>query len=508
MVENYQLNDPNGQAVSKSMMSDEELDFLQRVACYVGKGCVVEIGSWRGRSAIALAKGLSESGLPESTLVYCVEPHEAFVGFYGYRFGPADRKAFFEAVLNAQCSERIALVNLKSLDVVKAWTKPIGLLLVDGDHTYENVEKEVAAWLPLICEGGHLIFNDALDANAGPYHVIKSLVAAGKFREAGQVGKVVWLQKLVPSDALRADEMKRSSEEVVWQRARDEGCDGAYALARLEYGSFASTNHRYVYIETPKVACTSFKKLVSNLEQSTLISEGLPYHRLTSLEMAIHQRRRLGIPTLVELPAELLSSVLNGNSNWFVFALVRNPFSRLVATFENKIRLGEPGYGNLEPRFRNFEDYGSLQLCFQAFVEQIVADDESRNNDVHLRPQSELLLLSIVKYSRIFKYENISDAVEALNSHLKRHGTESRAHLPELNRSRSRDWRLYFNNSSATLVGKIYSNDFKNFGYDRNDWFTEHRENLAESASELSLRKEIVTRNRMLDYIYDRLGLE
>jgi hypothetical protein len=58
----------------------------------VRDGCIVEVGSYRGRPTAALALGsLSGFQVP----VYAVDPQEEFKGIYGGQFGPEDRGAFF-----------------------------------------------------------------------------------------------------------------------------------------------------------------------------------------------------------------------------------------------------------------------------------------------------------------------------------------------------------------------------------------------------------------------------
>ena len=44
--------------------------------------------------------------------------------------------------------------------VAKLWTKPISLLFVDGDHSYEGVKSDTLNWEPFVKKGGTILFHD------------------------------------------------------------------------------------------------------------------------------------------------------------------------------------------------------------------------------------------------------------------------------------------------------------------------------------------------------------
>ena len=92
-------------------------------------GAIVEVGSYHGRSTVALSCG-AEAGakLP----VYAIEPHEHFIGELGGNFGPPDRAAFFETMLRTSCFENVRLVNLSSEIVSPGWQLPVSALWIDG----------------------------------------------------------------------------------------------------------------------------------------------------------------------------------------------------------------------------------------------------------------------------------------------------------------------------------------------------------------------------------------
>ena len=159
----------------EGMMSDEELLFLEGLASAVEPpACIVEVGSYRGRSTAALAAG-SRAGC--GAAVYAIEPHEQFTGVLGGQFGPEDRKHFFRNMLLVGATDEVRLVNLSSEVVAPGWRTPIGLLWIDGDHAYEGVLRDFTVWKPHLAEGGAVAFHDS---NApGVARLLLELVAVG-----------------------------------------------------------------------------------------------------------------------------------------------------------------------------------------------------------------------------------------------------------------------------------------------------------------------------------------
>jgi predicted O-methyltransferase YrrM len=174
-------------ALAEGMISFEEASLLYNFAKQISDGCIVEVGSYRGRSAVALGRGsLDGNRVP----VYAIEPHEEFTGVLGGRFGPADRGAFYKAMIDTSCYQVVRLVNLSSEIVAPNWNKKIGLLWIDGDHTYSGVKRDFECWLPHLTPEAIIAFDDSTDPDLGPRQLINELLNTNKFQELQQVGKV------------------------------------------------------------------------------------------------------------------------------------------------------------------------------------------------------------------------------------------------------------------------------------------------------------------------------
>ncbi|XSG83930.1 MAG: class I SAM-dependent methyltransferase, partial [Methylohalobius sp. ZOD2] len=177
-------------------ITTEEADLLRRLASAVPRGCIVEVGFYRGKSAVAMALGVRDQGGAQNPTVYCIEPHRSFTGFYGGEFGPADRKTFFETMCRTEAFKEVALINLSSERVAPNWDQPIGLLFIDGDHRYPAVKQDFENWEVHVVVGGIIAFDDAKDPDCGPFRLINEILETGRYVRLEEVGKIVVLKKL------------------------------------------------------------------------------------------------------------------------------------------------------------------------------------------------------------------------------------------------------------------------------------------------------------------------
>ena len=174
--------------------ADEGL-LLARLAANCGDGCIVEVGSFRGKSAVAIALGVrnASGARPE---IFCIEPHRPFIGVFGGQFGPADRGKFYRTMLRTGVVEDVALINLTSREVTPGWHKPVGFLFIDGDHTYPGVRSDFELWKPHLLPGAIVAFDDATRPDCGPFRLIREILGEGEFKEIERVNKIVVLRKI------------------------------------------------------------------------------------------------------------------------------------------------------------------------------------------------------------------------------------------------------------------------------------------------------------------------
>lgn len=158
---------------------------------------IVEIGSYRGRSTIALAFGsLAGVGNP----VYAIDPHLKFQGILGGCFGPADQAEFYQNVATSNVGEIVSVVSLPSIAAARSWSdRNISLLWVDGDHSYKAVREDFEAWEAYVINGGKIAFHD--NTVPGVQTLIRELTCAKNVVPVGVVGSLSWFKFKSTEDA-------------------------------------------------------------------------------------------------------------------------------------------------------------------------------------------------------------------------------------------------------------------------------------------------------------------
>jgi hypothetical protein len=175
------------------LMTAPEVLLLYQQAREARGGAIVEIGSFHGRSTIALALGSQEGhGAP----VYTIDPYVSFTGPLGGKFGPQDKIGLLNNLLFTATVPRVWLIQLPSGQVARGWQEPISLLWIDGDHSYEGVKDDFEAWTPFVIPGGIIAFHDSIDHRLGPYKLISEILAKKNFEHSMVFEKITLIKKL------------------------------------------------------------------------------------------------------------------------------------------------------------------------------------------------------------------------------------------------------------------------------------------------------------------------
>jgi MMP 1-O-methyltransferase len=128
-------------------LTAEEGETLYRLAkARTGRGVIVEIGSWRGKSTTCLGLGSKAgNGVP----VFAVDPHSE------HTFGDFSRN-----MEEAGLTDLVTPVPGRSQELAEGFDEPIELLFIDGAHQYELVNEDFDRWVPKVVEGGVVAMHD------------------------------------------------------------------------------------------------------------------------------------------------------------------------------------------------------------------------------------------------------------------------------------------------------------------------------------------------------------
>lgn len=177
---------------SGGLMAPEEAETLHQLARDTADGCIVEIGSYHGLSTVALAKGARRG---HRVKVYAVDPYVRFTGPLGTTFEPRNRRRLLQNLLLAGVADDVWCIHLQSEQAARGWREPVGLLWIDGDHSYEGVRKDFDGWSPHLLPGGLLAFHDSTDERLGPRRLIAELLSGDRFALVKSVETLTVLRK-------------------------------------------------------------------------------------------------------------------------------------------------------------------------------------------------------------------------------------------------------------------------------------------------------------------------
>jgi len=170
----------------------EEADALYQAAVEIPEcGCIVEIGSFKGRSTYALALGCQDSGVAKR--VYAVDP---FTGNPNEaRFFPAGFKADFDRNLEQFIKANIVIPRvMSSAGAVLHNYKP-NLVFIDGSHIYEDVIFDLISWWRELVAGGRMAVHDSTGTHPPVMDALRDFLRSHNLHVETTTGSISWLRK-------------------------------------------------------------------------------------------------------------------------------------------------------------------------------------------------------------------------------------------------------------------------------------------------------------------------
>ena len=277
-----------------------------------------------------------------------------------------------------------------------------------------------------------------------------------------------------------------------------------HVVRRLQTQTYVSLPRRYMYFTVSKAANTTMKHIlhaVENLPPVKLFVGRWDWD--TRRDMSIHSRENMPMPSLLDLDDSVQKEILE-SPDFFRMSVVRNPYTRLVSAWRNRVQLCEPEYAYLYLQIRGrLPDPGRKSLIsFEEFVDYIAANQDLSTCDLHWRRQVDHIFVKALNYSHIGKTEKLGETLQRFQQHLGR----SEPFPRNSHNASGFETVVTLTESLADMIYSLYRPDFEAFGYDRNSWLaqqerTDPSQNHGNVPEEV-FNDEIVERNIMLYHLY------
>ncbi|MFF2455175.1 class I SAM-dependent methyltransferase [Peribacillus simplex] len=116
-------------------------------------GEIVEIGSFKGKSTIAL--GLGSKWISErKRTIFAIDPFISNGNYSDYF------NEFQHNILNFRLANYVSPIKNFSQEAIQDCPESISALFVDGDHSYLGVKRDIELYAPRVVRRGFIAFHD------------------------------------------------------------------------------------------------------------------------------------------------------------------------------------------------------------------------------------------------------------------------------------------------------------------------------------------------------------
>ena len=179
-------------------------------------GRVVEIGSYRGRSAIVLAMAA-----PAGAQVIAIDPHagndrgpQQIEGTA--QEGERDNAAFRANLERAGVAGRVRHIRLPSQDALAEVPGEIDMLYVDGAHRYGPARDDITRWGARVRPGGTMLIHDSFSSIGVTFAILRHLAGGGEFAYAGRTGSLAEYRRTRPRGRARLRSTLSQLGQLPW----------------------------------------------------------------------------------------------------------------------------------------------------------------------------------------------------------------------------------------------------------------------------------------------------
>lgn len=178
-------------------LAPNEIRFLALLAAVpTAEGEILEIGSFKGKSTIILAKAAGLAGRDENVVAVdpMTAPSETDPDLRGAESSYAD---FQKNIEDHGVVFRIDFYPIFSHELAKTWDRKLRLLWIDGDHTYKGTLLDFEGFAPHLTDKGIVAIHDVLHEFDGGVRVfMEHVLLSPNFGPCGFCGSIAWAQYL------------------------------------------------------------------------------------------------------------------------------------------------------------------------------------------------------------------------------------------------------------------------------------------------------------------------
>ena len=190
------------------MPDDEGLGLYRAAVATEGRGPIVEVGSYCGKSTVYLGAGAREVGASIFTVDHHRGSEEMQAGWEHHdssvideETGRLDSLPLLRRTLEAARLEDIVVAMVGDVAQVAAhWTTPVSMVFIDGGHGPIPAHADYDGWAHHIMPGGLLAIHDVFPnpAHGGrpPYEVYLRAIESGDFADHDEVGSLRVLRRV------------------------------------------------------------------------------------------------------------------------------------------------------------------------------------------------------------------------------------------------------------------------------------------------------------------------
>ena len=181
----------------EGMLSNNEAILLYNLAKKTINGVVIEIGSFKGKSTIALGYGVKDG---HGVRVYAIDPHKGDLSYHEWELEknalPSIKEFQQNISRNREIKEYIYPLFMTSEEAIEQVKQQADLIFVDGDHRYEGVIKDFNLWKHKLNYGGIIAFHDSFSWEGVIRVVDEEVFGNSQYVCLGFVNSITYFKKV------------------------------------------------------------------------------------------------------------------------------------------------------------------------------------------------------------------------------------------------------------------------------------------------------------------------